>query len=470
MQMLVLLMVMSVMACRASGPLVDQVHSAPVSLMAMIGVYLLPMALSWWAHRRCLQRLVHRPHLGHRWLKRLYRINSLHRASILTLHLLGLFVFNLPGFLDRAIGPYTLLNNALLLLLPFGSMSFNWWMHYPIDRHLREQSLLRQLDEGQVVFSFHSRWDYVIEQLRHQVLLILVPLGVLMIWMATVQWSARQSRWMAEYQQWVSLAGGLCVFVFAPLLLRYIWRTVRMPDGPLRDRLLALCRAHKVRIAELLLWQTHGGLINGAVMGLIAPARFILLTDGLIEQLDDEKIEAVMAHELGHVRRHHMPWMAVSAMGIIGLCSAGVDAIYRWAVVNQWISAGQPYWTHISLGIVAAGWFVAFGYVSRRFERQADTFAVQHLSSGEPSGLITHQAAEAMAGALRGVCQLNHMPTSRKSWRHGSIDWRIDYLKTLPGQPANKLKIDRQVRAIRWLSLLMLLATIGLAELDLAGL
>ena len=56
-------------------------------------------------------------------------------------------------------------------------------------------------------------------------------------------------------------------------------------------------------------------MINGAVMGAITPVRYILLTDALLETLPRERVEAVMAHELAHVRRHHIFWLVMAAAG-----------------------------------------------------------------------------------------------------------------------------------------------------------
>ena len=36
--------------------------------------------------------------------------------------------------------------------------------------------------------------------------------------------------------------------------------------------------------------------------------RYILLSDLLLERMDDEQIEAVFAHEVGHVVHRHMAW------------------------------------------------------------------------------------------------------------------------------------------------------------------
>ena len=45
---------------------------------------------------------------------------------------------------------------------------------------------------------------------------------------------------------------------------------------------------------------------------------------------------------------------------------------------------------------------------------------------------------------------LNHHPLDRRSWRHGSIEWRVEYLRSLIGTPIETTPIDRQMACIRW--------------------
>ena len=120
-------------------------------------------------------------------------------------------------------------------------------------------------------------------------------------------------------------------------------------------------------------------------------------------------------------------------------------------------------------------WFLGFGWVSRRFERQADTFAVEHLShqdadeqsqtddTADRAGsdrqvAVSAQAVESMAQALQHVAELNHMPVRKKSWRHGSILWRQQYLRSLVGRPVDRLSINRQVRTIQVIATLLVIA------------
>ena len=221
----------------------------------------------------------------------------------------------------------------------------------------------------------------------------------------------------------------------------------------------------------MLLWGTHGGVVNAAVLGIVPRMRYILLTDGLIEQLPAEQVEAVMAHEVAHVRRHHMPWMVVIGLATLGICAAAVDGM-AWLI--EWAFMPSEYWwSHTAqFGVVVAlgPWALVFGYISRRLERQADTFAVQHMSVTHPDpqappNTITEHAVNAMSSALQNVAVLNQVAPARPSWRHGSILWRIGYLQSLVGAPLNACSIDREIRRICAATVMLLGLGIALAIL-----
>jgi hypothetical protein len=120
---------------------------------------------------------------------------------------------------------------------------------------------------------------------------------------------------------------------------------------------------------------------------------------------------------------------------------------------------------------------LAFGWISRRFERQADTFALQHLSEtgeeeAEDPTSVTAEAAFALHSALQAIARLNTVDPHRRSWRHGSIAWRQAYLNSIIGRPLDALPIDRFIRRLKLaVIIVLLLGAIGtlLTEWQAAG-
>ena len=232
----------------------------------------------------------------------------------------------------------------------------------------------------------------------------------------------------------------------------------------MRDRLMGLCRAHRVRCSELLVWRSRTGMLNGAMVGVLPWLRYVLLTDALLERLSGEQVEAVMAHEVGHARRHHLPWILGSIIASVGVCWVGADWVAQSMDDRGLIARGVGAWMGLALtvmGIVVG--VMVFGMVSRRFELQADAFAAQHLSGmhrgdEERERVITDQAVYAMAGALGAVAMFNHIPRRKFTFRHGSIWKRQRSLERLVGQRVYGLAIDKTVRRIKLMTVAGLLA------------
>ncbi len=356
----------------------------------------------------------------------------------------------------------TLIAVAPLLLLLIGG----WWSFYRIDRRLREAVLIRELEAGSPVSPPPTRTRYVLSAVRHQIGLVLIPIVLIAAWNGALDRvlpsGPRGEPWWGSIVRFAGIGG---VLALMPLVMRRVWDTVALGPGELRERLLAMCREQRVGVRELLVWRTDGAMINGAVMGFLAPARYILLTDALLERLPVRLVEAVTAHELGHVRRRHMLWLGINGIGAVMLAAGLVELGVRRVVhATQW-----PSWVTLVAGGVSIGLgLLVFGFASRRFEWQADAFAVQHLSRSVDQAdagprRATAEAAAAMSGALEAVARLNHIPLHRFTWRHGSIADRRRRLAALVGHPLDRLKPDRDAGLIKLASLCMLVGAIALA-------
>lgn len=386
-----------------------------------------------------------------RLLVRLDRVGAVCRLMLITTYVSALLSGALTAW-RRTMGDLILVDELLFMTPPLAALLWMWWAYYPIDRRLRESQLFRLLDEGKPIHPVWIRRQYIVAQLRHNLALMGAPLVLLLGWSELV--AEHGEHWLGfDARHGFMLAGAGCVFLLSPVIIRHLWDTAPLPAGELRDRLVAMCRMHVVGVRELLLWRTFGGIVNAAVMGAVAPLRYILLSDALLDQMEDEQVEAVMAHEIAHVRKHHMFWLIVVA-------GAGMSLLeYFWRHVLSPLDGleiydgyrlSESYVAGAAVVVAIACWAVMFGWVSRRLERQADTFAVAHLTRGraDPTDAeprIDPISVARMQQALQQVADLNHMSTTRRSWRHGSIAWRQAYLGTLIGEPVCDLRIDRQV-------------------------
>lgn len=488
MQLLIIAMMLCLFAHDQASSLIRADLDWPMVLACVFGLKSLLFLLYAFACRLTHKQLLRKD--AAKRLRRLERIGGMYRVAVLLLFTLDLHV----GLLAKVrlaiaetvhIQRFVLLDELIVLLPTLITLGLSWWAYYPIDRRLREASMMKRFDQGLPVYPMWTRWQYVGSQYRYQVALILVPLLCVFAWSEAAQ-LAVAGGWFGltpSVEPALLLGGCVTVFLFAPLLIRLIWDTVPMPEGEVREHLLEMCKTHRVRVRDLLLWRTYGGMINAAVMGLVGPLRFILITDALLQQMPKPHVEAVMAHELAHVKKRHMVSLVVTAIALMGVVeTAAVVVLASHGIYLEDANGLTLTTSYESLPLGAGGsqlpfldspealvtatlaasalvWIVAFGWVSRRAERQADSFAVAHLARERGDDVVQPQDSAIMIGALQQVAELNHIRADKHSWRHGSIQWRQDYLKSLAGSPINRLPIDRQMR---WVVSLAVLAVVAI--------
>ncbi|HEV7300891.1 MAG TPA: M48 family metallopeptidase [Tepidisphaeraceae bacterium] len=340
-----------------------------------------------------------------------------------------------------------------------------WWSQYPADRAIREQNMLLQLEAGLPVHAPPRFLRYLTANVRLQVLFVILPILLVIALRDVVVVIARMVDPGLPITEGVDSAASVIalvtVFAFAPILLCRVLDTKPLPNGPLRDRLQRLCDRTGMQARGILLWQTNGLMGNAAVMGLFPRVRYILMTDVLLETMSDAQIEAVFAHEIGHVRHRHMLWY-VGLVAIFTLLSLGPG---EWA--NAWLVGrlGNSEW--LQLAQVLAGlalFWISFGFVSRRFERQADVFAARTIAGAEPAtavlppNTVSPYGATLFASALRRVAVVNNIPLARPEWIHGSIASRMQFVQSLAESPDRTHRFDRQIGLLH-VGLVLLLIT-----------
>ena len=98
-------------------------------------------------------------------------------------------------------------------------------------------------------------------------------------------------------------------------------------------------------------------------------------------------------------------------------------------------------------------------------ERRRTAEAASPPPEGDPLR-VTPEGAAVFSSALRRVAELNMISTGGGNWRHGTIDWRTDYLMQLSVRGGTRREIDRIVRRIK---LATWAAAIGAAAVVVLG-
>jgi STE24 endopeptidase len=373
----------------------------------------------------------------HRLARRANRTITIARVGILLAHGVAVLGFGLLDVVRSSVGDLILIDEAITAAPAFGALIWTWLISFRVDSALAAT-------RGETTKP--TRAGVVVNHLRHDVLVFLLPIWALLAWS---EWlDTMHAAWTLEALRW---AGVLTVLCAAPLVLRLLWRTSAFPAGALHDQLAALARAYRVRYCMLRVWRPMAPIANAAVIGPVRFTRLFLITEVLLEFLPDEQIEAVMAHEVAHARCHHLPWLMAGVLSVLTMVWAGSWWAMLWIAgsligleINSWTNDALVAGALVPAGIVC---FLVFGGVSRRFEFQADAFAAAHLSGA--SERITEHGADTMAHALLHVAHINHIPIERWSFRHGSIGGRVERLYRLAGETRGCTPADRRVRLIK---------------------
>ncbi|MGB0258180.1 MAG: M48 family metalloprotease, partial [Coraliomargarita sp.] len=121
--------------------------------------------------------------------------------------------------------------------------------------------------------------------------------------------------------------------------------------------------------------------------------RRIVLFDTLIEQMDAEELEAVLAHEIGHYKLGHIPKM----IAVSGVMTLGMFATLGWLANSTWFAQAFYFSETASTALVPVlllfmllSGLVTFwlsplsSRLSRKHEYEADAFARDAMDSYEP--------------------------------------------------------------------------------------
>jgi STE24 endopeptidase len=195
----------------------------------------------------------------------------------------------------------------------------------------------------------------------------------------------------------------LMLVLYPKLILPLFNKLTPLPEGDLRTRLLALSErtGFKASAIEVMDGSKRSGHSNAFFTGF-GRFRRIVLFDTLIAQLTPEELEAVLAHEVGHYRRGHIPkTMALSAAIMLGAFAA-----IAWLARSDWFNPafGFPAYelapSFLLFGLLSGAvmfWFSPLGNIlSRKHEYEADAFAREAM--GGPAPLVS---------ALRKMSQKN---------------------------------------------------------------
>jgi STE24 endopeptidase len=183
---------------------------------------------------------------------------------------------------------------------------------------------------------------------------------------------ALPSWWVVPAAVAAALVVAFLLFV-SPLVLEPLFNKFRpLDDAALTSRLLSLAEQAGAPVREVLVADAsrRTNKVNAYVSGLGASRR-VVVWDTLLEAVDAPGVALVVAHELGHRRLRHVAKLTAAAMTAVAL-----------VVVALRIVVATPHARDLPVAVlvlVVAQVVLAplLAALSRRFERQADLFALR---------------------------------------------------------------------------------------------
>jgi Zn-dependent protease with chaperone function len=290
----------------------------------------------------------------------------------------------------------------------------------------------RRLDDLLMPGQWTAR-RYLVHRIRYT-LFLLVPWFCIWIVLDLVGLLA-PAAWVVEVatNPWLAPVAVLALLgvllLFFPFIIVRLWGCEPIRDPHLRDRLDELQDRAGVRFGEIYRWDLGGGtILNGAVLGFIPPFRYLLLSRGLLERMDESELAGVVAHELGHVRYNHLFWhLFVTAAALTGLTNL------LWELVPD---------PHLLAILSAAGialyFRFVFGFLSRQYERQADLHALELLHDSRP-----------LVQSLEKIAFLSGNVREARCWHHASVADRVAYLQAADAEPRLAREHHQRVRRVR---------------------
>lgn len=327
-------------------------------------------------------------------------------AGIFDTVVLGVVLFGgvLPPLFSLVIGwgaPTAVWSHAVfvllaMVLLSLPSVPFEWWEQFRLEEKFG--------------FNKSTIGLWVMDKVKGTLLTFAIGFPLLWALLSLVNWTG-ESWWIWAF----ALVFGfqlLMLVLYPKLILPLFNKLTPLPEGDLRTRLMALGDRTGFRAStiEVIDGSKRSGHSNAYFTGF-GRFRRIVLFDTLITQLTPEELEAVLAHEIGHYRRGHIPKMIAMSAAMM----FGGFAVIAWLARSPWFNESFGFPANVLApsfllfgllsGLVTFWFSPLMNVLSRKHEYEADAFAREAV--GGPA---------AMVGALRKLAQKNLSNLTPHPW------------------------------------------------------
>lgn len=297
---------------------------------------------------------------------------------ILTYGVIPLLYESLTGVIGQSLLAQSLVFVLCLFIFNLPSMPLNWWNTFKL--------------EDTFGFNKSTQKLWFLDQIKAFVLSVLigVPLVFVLMWIVE-QMGAYWWLWAFAFF-WLFQV--IMVLVYPMFILPLFNKLEPLEPGELKDRLMALgdrC-GFKSKTIFVMDGSKRSGHSNAFFTGF-GQFRRIVLYDTLIEQMNEEELEAVLAHEIGHYKCGHIPQRLIFS----AFTSFLLFLFLGWLMQAKWVfeafsfSAGLEHFFVPAFLLLAlfSGLFTFWlspleALWSRKNEYEADAFARKAMNGAGP--------------------------------------------------------------------------------------
>jgi STE24 endopeptidase len=229
---------------------------------------------------------------------------------------------------------------------------------------------------------------FVVDLIKSLALSLLIGGPLILIVLFLMQ-RAGEYWWIYAWGVWVAYAV-LMTWAYPTLIAPLFNKFTPLQDESLRQRTEALLQRCGFSSKGVFVMDGSRRSVHGnAYFTGVGRSKRIVFFDTLVERLQIPEIEAVLAHELGHFRLHHVRWRLLLSLGLGFGGLALLGALAEWPEFYSAFAIQRPSaHTALLLFLFTLPVFTYFltplgAWWSRKHEFEADQFAATYADAGQ---------------------------------------------------------------------------------------
>ena len=242
--------------------------------------------------------------------------------------------------------------------------------------------------EARYGFNKTTPVTFILDFLKMTILTLVVMAGLLSLFLLLY---SQIGNWVFLAFFFVLLLFQIFVSFISPLLIRIIYKLTPLEDGELKDSIEALAKTtgYKLKGIYMVNASKRSTKLNAFASGF-GKTKTIGLFDTLVEKMTTGEIVAVLAHEIGHAKKHHIlksKPLALLQFGIILIAAFFIITMPEASQAFGFADTNLAFGIYVMFILISPLMLVLqipSNALSRRHEYEADAYEKEH-SGGEVS-------------------------------------------------------------------------------------